>query len=174
MSDAMIGLRDRTTEAHPTRNFTMPRFSTYRVERNILKLVNGSRRKAGLRDMRGSNHLARTARRHSRAMADVHRVYHANDAGFENVAGFSTPVSSEWAAAKEFHRLWMTSPGHRENILHDHNNQIGIGVVRKGNYFYGTQKFDYSPFGSFSTKGLVLGVIVITALIFLVLAAVGT
>lgn len=36
---------------------------------------------------------------------------------------------------------WMNSPGHRANILNSNFNQIGVGVVQSGGYYYWTQLF---------------------------------
>lgn len=87
--------------------------------------------------------LSRLARNHSKWMAGGRHIFHDPDAGFENVAYIYHPGLSDWELAESFHRQWMGSSGHRANILHPSNNSIGIGVARRGNHFYATQKFTY-------------------------------
>lgn len=36
---------------------------------------------------------------------------------------------------------WMSSPGHRQNILRPEYRETGVGVWRKGNSYYFTQLF---------------------------------
>lgn len=52
----------------------------------------------------------------------------------ENIAmGQRTP--------QEVVKEWMDSPGHRANILNGNYNQIGVGVVQSGGYYYWVQLF---------------------------------
>ena len=52
----------------------------------------------------------------------------------ENIAmGQRTP--------EEVVKDWMNSPGHKANILNGNYNQIGVGVVQSGGYYYWTQLF---------------------------------
>lgn len=39
------------------------------------------------------------------------------------------------------HTAWMRSSGHRANILSTNYTHIGVGVVRRGNTYYGVQVF---------------------------------
>ena len=58
----------------------------------------------------------------------------------ENVAyAYGTSASAE-VIADELMALWLSSSGHRDNILGNFRT-LGIGVSKTGNYFYGTQLF---------------------------------
>jgi len=126
----------------------MTRHSCSRIEHNILKLVNSSRKKHDLQKMHLNRGLSRLARKHSKRMASENRIFHDPHAGFENIGEIYHPGLSDWELAVSFHRQWMSSSGHRANILHPSNNSIGIGVARRGNHFYATQKFTYRTVGS--------------------------
>lgn len=117
--------------------------SCSRIERNIFRLVNSSRKKRHLQKMGLNRGLSRLARKHSKRMARSGNIFHDPDASFENVGYVFHPGLSDWELAESFHRQWMDSFGHRANILHSSNNSIGIGVARRGNHFYATQKFTY-------------------------------
>lgn len=83
------------------------------------------------------------ARKHSAWMARSGHFIHSPEPIFENIAFIQHPGLSDYEIAKQFHRQWMNSPGHRANILHSSNNQIGIGVVKRGSKFYATQQFSH-------------------------------
>ncbi len=121
----------------------MMRNSCSRIEHNIFRLVNSSRKKRHLHKMDLNRGLSRLARKHSKRMVRSGNIFHDPHAGFENVAYLCHPGQSDWEIAQSFHRQWMGSSGHRANILNHTNNSIGIGVARRGNHFYATQKFTY-------------------------------
>jgi uncharacterized protein YkwD len=60
--------------------------------------------------------------------------------GAENVAFTFARSSSPEDVARVLTQMWARSPGHRRNMLGNFQ-QLGIGVVRDGNRFYGTQIF---------------------------------
>ncbi|MBI3466489.1 MAG: TIGR03000 domain-containing protein [Planctomycetes bacterium] len=120
-------------------------------ERKVLELTNQEREKADLAPFKVHVKLTRAARGHSANMARQGMLAHTLDdkgpahriaeTGYrflhygENVAeGSRTPA--------EVVRLWMNSPGHRENILEPRLTQIGIGLSmdQKGRKFW-TQVF---------------------------------
>ena len=58
----------------------------------------------------------------------------------ENVAyAFGTSTSPD-DIAEELMTLWITSSGHRDNILGNFKS-FGVGVAKTGNYYYATQNF---------------------------------
>jgi uncharacterized protein YkwD len=118
------------------------------VESTLLAQVNEVRRARGLRALRISRALAAAADYHSRQMLQdgffehesrgggafwkrVERFY--GSSGFrawevgENLA-YGSPELSPAAAV----RMWMNSPGHRENLLSRSWREIGLGVLHVG------------------------------------------
>ena len=57
------------------------------------------------------------------------------------VRGIRRSIRDSKDAAKAFHKMWMKSPGHKRNILNSKFSLIGVGIKKKGKYFYATQVF---------------------------------
>ena len=118
------------------------------VETSLLAQVNSVRRSRGLRVLRISRGLSSAAAYHSRQMVQhgffehesrgggpfwkrVERFY--GSGGFrawevgENLA-YGSPDLSPAATV----RMWMNSPGHRENLLSRRWREIGLGVLHVG------------------------------------------
>lgn len=118
-------------------------------EREVIRLVNDIRRQNGLPELQYDWELCRVARIKSQDMKDSGYFSHTSptygspfqmmksfgikyrSAG-ENIArGQSTPEAVVNA--------WMSSSGHRANILNSSYTHIGVGFVSGGNYW--TQMF---------------------------------
>lgn len=120
----------------------------------VLDLTNGERQQAGLETLVLSSELTDAAQKYSQVLATsgcfehtcglvpnfVDRVGQSGYAGWtalaENIAaGYPTP---ETVVAG-----WMSSPGHRANILSPKYTEMGIGVVSGTGYLgtYWTQEF---------------------------------
>lgn len=118
------------------------------VESTLLARVNAVRRSHGLRGLKISRGLSAAAAYHSRQMVQhgffehesrgggsfwkrVERFY--GSGGFrawevgENLA-YGSPDLSPAATV----RMWMNSPGHRENLLSRRWREIGLGVLHVG------------------------------------------
>ncbi|MER7489805.1 CAP domain-containing protein [Streptomyces sp. NPDC126497] len=115
----------------------------------VVELVNAERAKVGCSPVRANATLAAAAQKHSEDMAASGTMSHTGSdgsspgdritrAGYgwstygENVAyGYSTPG--------QVMNGWMTSPGHKANILNCAFEEIGVGLAQPGSYW--TQDF---------------------------------
>ncbi|MFF9201043.1 CAP domain-containing protein [Streptomyces sp. NPDC014986] len=115
----------------------------------VVELVNAERGKAGCSPVKVNATLTEAAQKHSEDMAASGNMSHTGSdgsspgdritrAGYdwstygENVAyGYSTP--------EQVMAGWMTSPGHRENIVNCAFKEIGVGLAQPGGYW--TQDF---------------------------------
>lgn len=101
------------------------------VESCFFNAINRERATAGRTRLALKDDLTAIARRHSRRMADDHTIYHNRNLGNE--------VPGKWWAAGEnvgmgpscrsIHDAFMSSPGHRANIIDRDYNQAGVGVA---------------------------------------------
>ncbi|MFE3644580.1 CAP domain-containing protein [Streptomyces sp. NPDC059169] len=115
----------------------------------VVALVNSERAKVGCSPVTVNAKLTKAAQDHSQDMAAHKNMSHTGSdgsdpgdritrAGYswstygENVAyGYSTPESVMQG--------WMTSPGHKANILNCSFKEIGVGLAQPGSYW--TQDF---------------------------------
>ncbi|MEV5320904.1 CAP domain-containing protein [Streptomyces sp. NPDC052687] len=115
----------------------------------VVELVNAERAKAGCSPVKSNAILTKAAQAHSEDMASHRTMSHTGSdgsspgdritrAGYnwstygENVAyGYSTP--------EQVMAGWMSSPGHKANILNCGFKEIGVGLAQPGNYW--TQDF---------------------------------
>jgi len=120
------------------------------LEAEIFTLTNQMREKAGLNPLQVNSHLMEVAKSQSSIMALEHTLSHSvkgdlvsriNRSRYsyrligENIAESSTPNVNVV-------QLWMTSDGHRENILNPTYKDIGIGIaVSSDGVTYYTQVF---------------------------------
>jgi uncharacterized protein YkwD len=120
------------------------------AEQELFRRTNRERERAGVPVLEWNEWLAQAARQHAEEMARRGALSHRFpgepslrdrlastplrfNASAENVA-FGADVD-------DIHTGWMTSAGHRANILNPKYNAIGIGVARRGKYLYATQNF---------------------------------
>ncbi|MCG3043377.1 CAP domain-containing protein, partial [Streptomyces sp. S1A] len=119
------------------------------AEARVVELVNSERARAGCAPLKVNEKLTEAARAHSQDMADHRNMSHTGSdgsgpgdrierAGYEwrtygeNVAhGYRTPESVMDG--------WMSSPGHKRNILNCSFEEIGVGLAQPGDYW--TQTF---------------------------------
>ncbi|GAA2633335.1 CAP domain-containing protein [Streptomyces vastus] len=115
----------------------------------MLVLVNAERDKAGCAPLVENAKLTKAAQGHSQDMADHKNMSHTGSDGSsmsdrlarvgysfrsagENVAaGYGTPESVMAG--------WMSSSGHKANILNCGFKELGVGLAQPGNYW--TQDF---------------------------------
>ncbi len=118
----------------------------------VLELVNAERNQAGCDALQLEPRLTRAALAHSQDMANRNYFDHhspdgsspsdrVRDAGY-NWSGIGENIASGYETPQEVMDSWMNSKRHRANILTCHFEDIGIGVVDKGDEApYWTQEF---------------------------------
>jgi uncharacterized protein YkwD len=109
-----------------------------RAERELLGLINGERTARGLSPLRLDRRLSDVARAHSEEMAATGVVAHlsprtGNAADRVKKAGVMPILVAENVgraySAGQAHRGFMTSPGHRGNVVEPRITAIGLGIV---------------------------------------------
>jgi Cysteine-rich secretory protein family len=116
----------------------------------LMQLVNADRSQQGLPALTWDPALAQAAQAHAELMVQQGALAHqypgepdletrAGQAGShfrsiaENVAQAQSPEALE--------QVWMHSPPHRANILNPSMTSLGVGIVRKGAYYYAVLDF---------------------------------
>ncbi|MGW1027778.1 CAP domain-containing protein [Streptomyces sp. NPDC002577] len=149
------GTPSATTTSAPKSTATTPTSTTKTtasasdVAARIVELVNNERSKAGCSPLTLNATLTKAAQAHSDDMASHQNMSHTGSdgsdpgqritqAGYtwstygENVAyGYSTP--------EQVMEGWMSSPGHKANILNCSFKEIGVGLAEPNDYW--TQDF---------------------------------
>ncbi|MGW1284392.1 CAP domain-containing protein [Streptomyces sp. NPDC001118] len=119
------------------------------VTARILQLVNAERAKAGCQDLALNSELAKAAQAHSADMAAHQNMSHTGSdgsapgdritrAGYDWSA-YGENVAYGYTTADQVMAGWMSSPGHRANILNCSFKEIGVGLAQPGSYW--TQDF---------------------------------
>lgn len=134
------------------------------LERRIFQLTNEARHKNGLPALDWDNSLAVKARQKSDDMLQNEYFSHTSPDGktlkdrfqeekpasIRNISrigeniyvgarlDYSTDIKTQ---ARLIVDGWMTSPGHRRNILDPNYTHLGVGVAAKGKMCYATQIF---------------------------------
>lgn len=134
------------------------------LERRIFQLTNDARRKNGLCPLDWDNNLAANAREKSDDMLTKNYFSHTSPEGktlqdrfqeekpasIRNISrigeniymgarlDYSTDIKTQ---ARLIVDGWMTSPGHRRNILDPNYTHIGVGVAAREKNCYATQVF---------------------------------
>ncbi|MGP3959211.1 CAP domain-containing protein [Nonomuraea sp. 3N208] len=142
----------KTTLSPSARSTPKPSATTVgtTLENQVVKLTNAQRAKAGCKPLKHDVKLRVAAYGHSKDMVAKNYFDHTSPSGKDTgdrmkVAGFS-PVSS-WGeniaygqrTAAAVMEDWMSSPGHKRNILACSYTHIGVGYVSSGSYW--TQVF---------------------------------
>lgn len=104
----------------------------------VFRLVNEERRAAGLEPYAWDRHLAISAQRHAEDMAENGYFSHTSqdgrsfsqrtlDAGYD-ASPRGENIAQGYRTAADVMEGWMSSDGHRANILAGGSNEIGIGL----------------------------------------------
>lgn len=118
-------------------------------EKEVVRLVNAERQKAGLSPLEYDWELSRVARYKSQDMRDRGYFSHTSPtygSPFQMMRSFGISYRSAgeniargYTSPESVVKGWMNSSGHRANILNSSFTHIGVGYVKDGNYW--TQMF---------------------------------
>lgn len=100
--------------------------------------MNQVRTAHGVRPLQADARLERAARAHSSKMLHVGVFFHGSFNARIRSAGVHAPRVGEnlawgvgrFSRARAIVRMWMASPGHRENLLHPGYRLVGVGALR--------------------------------------------
>ena len=124
-----------------------------RVEDTVVTLVNEERRRRGLPPMRADARLSGAARAHSQDMSRRSYLDHISPEGrtaYDRMlaAGYHDPASENIAQGYSTpHAVmhgWMSSPGHRANIVDPDFRAIGVGFAQGPDGPLWTQTFGFT------------------------------
>lgn len=121
------------------------------IEKEVVRLVNIEREKAGLAPFTYSEELSKVARVKSKDMADNNYFSHNSPTYGDpfammrefgiNYSYAGENIAKGYFSAESVVRGWMNSTGHRENILNPSFGTIGVGYVESNGTTYWTQMF---------------------------------
>jgi uncharacterized protein YkwD len=123
----------------------------------VLDLTNAERQKAGLGPLSLSAELNNAARGYSQVLASGACFEHTcgpvprfedrvGQAGYSGWNALGENIAAGYPTPEAVVNGWMSSPGHRANILSPTFTEIGIGMASGGAYgAYWTQEFGRRP-----------------------------
>jgi uncharacterized YkwD family protein/spore coat assembly protein SafA len=138
---------------YPGDKVSVPLYTnTKSVEAEVIRLTNIERAKAGLPALKPHWELSRVARYKSVDMRDKNYFSHTSPtygSPFDMIKAFGLSYSAAGeniaagqTTAKQVVQSWMSSTGHRQNILNKNYTHIGVGYSTGGSYrHYWTQLF---------------------------------
>ncbi|MFD9970699.1 CAP domain-containing protein [Streptomyces sp. NPDC059011] len=115
----------------------------------VVELVNSERSKAGCSPVKVNAKLTKAAQDHSKDMAAHRNMSHTGSDGSDpgaritragyNWSTYGENVAYGYETPEKVMAGWMSSPGHKKNILNCEFKEIGVGLAQPGNYW--TQDF---------------------------------
>lgn len=107
------------------------------IEQSVVSQTNAQRARHGLPPLQIDMQLMHAARRHAAWMASRSSLQHTTATVAENIAAGQS-------SSHEAVRDWMSSPGHRANILNHGYSRIGVGAYRgRDGQIYWCQQFQW-------------------------------
>ncbi len=121
------------------------------VEKEVARLVNLERQKAGLAPLTFSEEISKVARLKSQDMADKNYFSHTSPTygdPFQMMRSFGIKfgyagenIAKGYRSPEAVMNGWMNSSGHRANILNSNFKKIGVGYIQANGTTYWTQMF---------------------------------
>lgn len=135
---------------YPGQSLSIPNIDSVKtVEREVIRLCNIERQKAGLAPLTENWELSRVARDKSMDMAQKNYFSHMSPtygSPFDMMKAYGISyrsagenIAKGQTTAQQVVNSWMNSSGHRANILSSSFTQIGVGYYASGHYW--TQMF---------------------------------
>ena len=135
---------------YPGQSLSIPNIDSVKtVEREVIRLCNIERQKAGLAPLTENWELSRVARDKSMDMAQKNYFSHTSPtygSPFDMMKAYGISyrsagenIAKGQTTAQQVVNSWMNSSGHRANILSSSFTQIGVGYYASGHYW--TQMF---------------------------------
>ncbi|MFH8370194.1 CAP domain-containing protein [Streptomyces sp. NPDC018031] len=136
----------------PTASTPAPSGPSSATTARVVELVNSERAKVGCAPVKVNDLLTKAAQGHSKDMADHSNMSHTGSDGSSpgdriTRAGYTWRTYGEnvaygYATPEQVMAGWMSSDGHKRNILNCGFKEIGVGLAQPGNYW--TQVFGAS------------------------------
>ncbi|MCE4050903.1 MULTISPECIES: SafA/ExsA family spore coat assembly protein [Bacillaceae] len=135
---------------YPGQSLNIPNIDSVKtVEREVIRLCNIERQKAGLAPLTENWELSRVARDKSMDMAQKNYFSHTSPtygSPFDMMKAYGISyrsagenIAKGQTTAQQVVNSWMNSSGHRANILSSSFTQIGVGYYATGHHW--TQMF---------------------------------
>lgn len=136
----------------PARSSSEAAAGTAAEERKVIALTNKRRAEHDCGPLKFRKSLRKAARRHSNRMAEADELSHqlpgepalgrrVTNAGYRGWTMVAENIAYGYPTPKAVVRAWMSSDGHRANILNCRLKHIGVGLVRKDGVAWWTQVF---------------------------------
>lgn len=117
----------------------------------VVELVNGERAKAGLAPLQVNQAISDAAELRSRELVRSFSHTRPDGSNYDSVLqengvnyrGSGENIAYGQKTPQEVMESWMSSPGHRANILNENYTSIGVGYYQNGSTGYWTQLFTY-------------------------------
>ena len=117
---------------------------TDQFDAKVLELVNQERKQAGLDPLKMSENLDQAADDYSETMMNEKHFSHTGpdgsrfskrieDAGYTNWTNVAENIAAGQRTPEQVVQGWMSSPGHRANILRDGVTHMGLGYAAENN-----------------------------------------
>jgi|WetSurMetagenome_2_1015567.scaffolds.fasta_scaffold24387_3 hypothetical protein len=118
-----------------------------KIETEIFNYVNEERKKQNVHSLAWSDSLYSDAQRRAKEITIEFAHKNIPKGCGENIGKIPLGRVLELGfvgrknIARSFVKMWMESPGHRENILRSNYSSICLGITKLGKYYYGVQLF---------------------------------
>jgi uncharacterized protein YkwD len=134
LADGTVPTKPKQAASQPTKTKAVA-FTLHPAEAKVIEQTNAQRAQHGLPPLVVDQRLVRSARAHTAWMTRARRLQHTSMPLAENIA-MGQPTA--WEAV----RSWMSSAGHRANILNPNYRRIGVsGYTAPDGTTYWTQQF---------------------------------
>lgn len=122
-STSMVLTAAQETASQQASTPAKPQFAFHEIESKLISATNATRARHGLPPLKVDHALMRSARRHAAWMTRSRALQHTSAMVAENIAMGQRSVRGAMQS-------WMSSPGHRANILNGRYRRLGVAAYR--------------------------------------------